>query len=374
MEALQRAKDEAKEKLWEIEAEIARRKGVTLDEPKSKPHTLLCSVLDHGGLQEEIPERKALLCHPLRLNGEKGALAVPMNALTLITGQGGVGKSNALLQLAVSIITGVDWLSPDQSTRGVGFQVDPDQVGKSVAVIMAEEDVSEMKRRLQNIIRVYELSTKQIEQIEERLHIAGLSALGFELVKVIEDEDEGENGIKVKSTEDFDDFTRALRQIAPEGTRGLAAVILDPIVHFIPPGDENDNTVASRFMRVMQGWTRLPGEPAVILAHHSNKSSSKNPHLAGAARGASALTTTARCQLNLYETNIEKEDPNEREIKIAISKSNYGPKGRPKTLMREKGVLVCQHTTLPEGPEDATSQTQADPAQATGDRRNDPRY
>lgn len=157
-----------------------------------------------------------------------------------------------------------------------------------------------------------------------------------ELVTKTNDEQAVEKG-------SFNALDDLFRTRAPEG--GWRLIIFDPLVKFLPPGAESDNVLASKFVDVIARWPKtLPGNPTLLMAHHTNKQSRKGTGGdASAARGSSALTDSFRCQVNIWTQDGEKqgeEDAPLDDIMLAITKSNYGPKGAPKKLVRiEQGMF-----------------------------------
>lgn len=282
------------------------------------------SAGDKGLYERELAQRRALLTH--RGRNHEGELALPLGELALLVGEGGIGKSWALLQLAISIATGHPWL---------GFKVPADAIG-GVAVIMAEEDEDELARRVRTISDKLSLNAGERSMVDARLFPMGLVGKAPELVAPTED------GSAIEGS-GFYKLEGLLKGRAPKG--GWRLIIFDPLVKFLPPGAESDNVLASKFVDIIATWPKtLPGRPTLLMAHHTNKSSRKGAGGdASAARGASSLTDSFRCQVNIWTEERKKETPEDaaiEDILIAITKSNYGPKGTPEKLIRiEQGMF-----------------------------------
>ena len=287
-----------------------------------------------------LAPRRALLTHMGR--SHEGELAIPLGELALLVGEGGIGKSWALLQLAISIVTGRSWL---------GFKVPADAIG-GVAVIMAEEDEDELARRVRTISDRLNLAAHERSMVDARLFPMGLVGKAPELVAPT---DEG----SVIEGSGFYKLEELLTTRAPEG--GWRLIIFDPLVKFLPPGAESDNVLASGFVDVIATWPKtLPGCPTLLMAHHTNKQSRKGlGGSASAARGASSLTDSFRCQVNIWTEEREKETPEDaaiEDILIAITKSNYGPKGTPQKLVRiEQGMFGLAGSAREEAQDHRTS-------------------
>lgn len=273
-----------------------------------------------GWLQTDPPPRKALLEH-----GEDCVL--PLGKVGFFVGEGGIGKSWALTQLAISVCTGTSWLEH--------FHV-PDYATGGVVMAMGEEDPQEMHRRIHAIVQATELPAHHQSALEKCLWPLPLSGHFMEFLE------DGERSFE------HERFEQLMKQNAPE--QGWKLIILDPASRFMGVDAEKDNAYATRFVQLLERLTQLPGNPTVLCAHHTTKAArtSSSGARSVAARGASALTDGARWQGNLF-VPIDDES-NEYQDHLAvfqITKSNYGPKPPALYLKRMpgSGVLIPFHET-----------------------------
>lgn len=275
---------------------------------------------DFGWLHQDPPPRRALL-------EKDGECILPLGKVGFFVGEGGIGKSWALTQMAISVATGVPWFQT--------FRVPEDAIG-SVIMAMGEEDPEEMHRRIRHITTHLDLASHHMSDLEQRLWPLPLAGHFIEFLA------EGERSFE------HERFEQMLRQQAPAD--GWRLIILDPASRFMGVDAEKDNAFATRFVQLLERLTSLPGNPTVICAHHTTKTSrmSNAGARAVAARGASALTDGARWQGNLASAWDEGTgEPIEDAAIFQISKSNYGPKPPALFLRRKEGSGVLIPTDNP---------------------------
>lgn len=300
----------------------------------------LRTIKDRGWSSREPTPTPALLNHGEHTNQKAGGLAVPRGELVMLVGAGGLGKSMATMQLAISLTTGKPWL---------GF--DPCPTGGLVVLICAEDNEQTMHRRFKDCAAKMNLLPHEAARAESMIvPIPGDEGVPL-LVQQRFDADKGE---VVDEGEHMAALTQQLHQLGGEVAEGLALIILDPSVKFMPAEGEERAAVASRFVDALKGWTRtLPGKPSVMLVHHTTKSARKDAgHTAEAARGSSSLTDSVRCQINLFNLNengkansgprLASNIQSDEQLYLCVSKSNYGPLGYAVRLVRdlETGVLL----------------------------------
>jgi hypothetical protein len=280
-----------------------------------------------GWLQRPAPERRALLTYD-------GSCVLPMGKVGFFVGEGGIGKSWALTQLAVSVVTGVPWLDT--------FSI-PEGSQGGVLMAMGEEDPEEMHRRLRDVVEALGLAAHHMSVLEKMLWPLPLAGHILEFLS------EGNRSW------DHEHFEQVLRDAAPLG--GWKLIVLDPASRFMGIDAEKDNAYATRFVQLLEQLTELPGNPTVLCSHHTNKTSRMTAgqgNRAGAIRGASALVDGARWQGNLsYHWPEDATEPDEGRAVFTVTKSNYGPKPEPVQLVRREGSGVLW--PLHEGVEGATS-------------------
>jgi hypothetical protein len=277
---------------------------------------LMKPLEDFGWLNTEPPPRKALLEY-------EDDCVLPLGKVGFFVGEGGIGKSWALTQLAISVCTGTPWFNK--------FKV-PEYATGGVVMAMGEEDPDEMHRRIHNIVQHLGLAAHHYSMLEKCLWPMPLSGHFMEFLE------EGERSYQ------HERFEQIMEESAPE--QGWKLIVLDPASRFMGMDAEKDNAYATRFVQLLERLTMLPGRPSVICAHHTTKAArtSNTGARSVAARGASALTDGARWQGNLFVPFDDNgsESSQENVAVFQITKSNYGPKPPAVYLTRRpgSGVLV----------------------------------
>lgn len=267
-----------------------------------------------GWLATPPPPRRSLLTY-------QGGCMLPLGKVGFFVGEGGVGKSWALCQMAIAVASGQPWFET--------FEV-PLEAKGAVLLAMAEEDQEELHRRLFQATSAMPLEAAHLADLEAHIWPLALAGSFVEFLK------EGEPSATYYAFEGF------LKEHAPPG--GWRLIALDPASRFMGVDAEKDNAYATRFVQLLERLTTLPGRPTVVCVHHTSKSSRQAGQgvRAVAARGASALTDGARWQGNIapiYDQGTG--EPVEGMALFQVTKSNYGP--MPGTVylkrMPNSGVL-----------------------------------
>lgn len=265
------------------------------------------------------PPRWLLMRPPSKDAGEKSWKGFcRMGKVGVIAAPGGTGKTMAAVGLALAVSTGQNWLRPGVwSGRGPhqipnGIRVD---TPGRVAVLLAEEDGDDIRRRLFYTGKLMGLDPAARARARDRLFLAGLAGMDVSLV----DKDGG-----------FDAKLANLRRVLKaKAGEGWSLILVDPLARFAGIGAETDNALATRFVQALEQLTSLPGNPAVLFIHHERKGGGDG---ADAIRGSSALVDGARWALRL----IPLMDPadrrkrwtskrGERGVKLELVKTNYTP-------------------------------------------------
>lgn len=263
------------------------------------------------------PPRQALLKHPF-ISGEHptdyaGKLYMPAGKAGMLVAPGGTGKTTVLMQLAISVATGLPWLGHYQIARK----------GR-VLVALGEEDDAEMHRSLYYAakaagIRGGDEHSKHRNAIYESIVTYPLSGIPVPFVDA--------DGNRLAF------FNRLADYIEEEGPFEL--VILDPGSRFMGPEAEIDNAAATQFVQCLETLTATKGAPTVLMAHHTNKGAlGAQGSSQGDARGSSALVDGVRWVVNL-RTAEQPFTTGKPRTTLEVTKTNYGPKGHPLELVRD---------------------------------------
>ena len=113
-----------------------------------------------------------------------------------------------------------------------------------------------------------------------------------------------------------------LDRVQADDGAGWSLIILDPASRFAGAEAEKDNGAATRFFQVLETLTGAPGNPSVLVAHHTSQDARKTASTdATAARGATALSDAARWQAGLV--NLPRYDGAPDLVSFAMQKNNY---------------------------------------------------
>lgn len=279
-------------------------------------------ALEPEALIQPPPPRTWLLRHPTRgwsfAPEGTGDGLLPLGKAGVLAAAGGVGKTTALVQLAVSVATGRKWLSH--------FDVAEDARGGQVLLALAEEDGEECQRRLYNVCNALRLTDVERTLLVRQLQILPLAGKPVGLLKYQAD------GRAFDETADLRRLRALLERDANQNPRSAwKLIVLDPLARWAGVAVESDNDAATRFVQVVESLTTVPGNPTVLLAHHS----SKNARRAGEAdsRGVSGIVDALRWEGQLV---AEKGGG----VTFRQSKSNYSiPMHEPLALVSEDAVL-----------------------------------
>jgi AAA domain len=256
------------------------------------PLTMLC---------ETPPPRKWLLRHPTRDGGRctpcTGDGLLPRGKAGILASAGGVGKTQLLVQLAISIVVGRNWLGH--------FEVDPGARGSGVLLALAEEDLEEVHRRMYIGAEALGLTRDERELVTKRVVALPLAGSPVALVA-------REHGAALIETPELHSLRRRLEIDAPPN--GWAGVILDPLARWAGPDTEADNAAATRFVQAVESLVKAPGNPTVLVAHHSSKASRRDGTVDS--RGVTAITDAFRWEGQL-------RDGGQDGVFFRQAKSNY---------------------------------------------------
>lgn len=301
-------------------------------------------------LSEEPPPRAYLLHDESddprdREWGARGPGMLPRGKVGILAATGGVGKTYALCGLALSLVTGRPWLG--RFPVGAGLC-------RRVALILGEEDEAEARRRLRVQADVMGLPTAEREAAGG---IVILPGAGVSLALVEADP----MTRRTVPTPRARELRAYLDREAERVGLGWDAVIFDPLSRLAGADTETDNAAATRLIEELERFTKLPGLPSVIVAHHTTKEAARSgaaepklraPTVTDGPRGASALSDGAR-----WVAALVAGPPGSRLVSFGVVKSNYASPPRPRAEERETGIVLYK----PEGSGGIRARLPADP-------------
>lgn len=208
----------------------------------------------------------------LTRDSDKGPVAwLPLGTVAFLSATGGVGKSQLVAQLAVSVATGRKWVATfDVAAQG------------PVCWWAGEDEAEDVLRRMYPM----RLTDTERALVAERVHVSFANGKDARFV------DRGE------PTGFFAGVLTEVERVQP------VLVILDPGARFMGV-DENDNAAATAWISLVERLKNVASKPTVLVAVHQSKSGPTKGSDAletrgqGATRGASAFVDGARWQANL---------------------------------------------------------------------------
>lgn len=308
---------------WEISPAEPAERPLSDRNGTEEPAPLDWTGDDPAWFTARIPPRewlvragKDILCPGFLPRGEVGILAAP----------GSSGKTWALVALALAVATARPWLGY--------FTVS--KPGR-VVFLAAEETENEIRRRIQAQAAMMGINP---EKLAGRLLVLDRSRLppeGPALVRPLDPRFVQLGGeLSTFGRRVFDDLQKRAELQGP-----WDLIVLDPLSAFGPPDCEIDNASATATMRAVEHLCTLPGEPTVLVAHHTRKGAGKDgaPE-ADDIRGASGLVNRARWAATLQKQPSPWDGV--RVTSLQIVKANYSAEVSP---------LVYLHpTSLPGQP------------------------
>jgi RecA-family ATPase len=235
---------------------------------------------------------------------------MPMRNVTLLSGDGGVGKTVALMQLAGAIVLGKEWL-------GMRPAVGP------VLYLGAEDDPDELRRRFENIAKYYGATW-------EDLFDAGLRTLSFA----------GADALLGKP--DRDGIIVATPLLARLREEAIALkprlIIVDPAADVFA-GKEIDRAQVRQFINLLRAIAIAVDCAVILAAHPSVAGMREGTGLSGSTAWANSVR--ARFYLTKPKTNGDNDDAPDSGLRVLeVKKNNYGPLTASVPIRWETGVFV----------------------------------
>jgi RecA-family ATPase len=228
---------------------------------------------------------------------------IPQANVTMLNGDGGLGKTLLAMQLQVAGALGMPWL---------GIQMEPI---KSLG-LYCEDDTDELHRRMVDIGAHYGHGLDTLETVNL------VSRVGEENILV----QFGKNDIG-QATPLYNELTTHALDL------GARLVVLDSL-HDLFGGNEIIRTQARQFIGFLRKLA-LKINGAVLLCAH--------PSLAGMSSGTGSSGSTGwnnAVRSRLYLTKPEDAADDDTRILKGV-KANYGPLGNGLEVTWRKGVFVC---------------------------------
>jgi RecA-family ATPase len=255
----------------------------------------------------------------------------------MLAAGGSVGKTMALTQLAVAVATGRRWLECRNGTHEDFPGFDTPEEGGRVLLALGEEDAGEARRRLHAAVMGTGLTREEKALVASRIVVAPLMGQGVQLIAPAD-----KWGTQPPQPTAFALELRARLMESPEP---WSLVVIDPLSRWAGPDTETDNAAATKFVQLLETFTKAPGTPTVLVAHHTTKGARREGTADDtAARGASALSDGVRWHAHM----TAKPHPEgvhgvgvPRMAELRVVKTNYGlPLDETLWLARDEGGLL----------------------------------
>ncbi len=262
-----------------------------------------------------------------------GAGFMPQGKVAILAAPGGSGKTALATQLALSIATGHPFLK-----NAIPANAGP------VAMLLGEEDETEVHRRLHGAADAMKLTAKDENGADDvgELVRAGKNLLTLPLAGLsvrLAGQSQGEEVEKR-----LDDLCARLEaEIEAHKADGWSAIIVDPLSRFGGVEMEISASEATDTVIALERLTKLPGNPTVICVHHTRKSGSKDHVAVDSVRGHSALKDAARWVAVINSADGDEQtleyNPNvPPKFTLRVVKSNYTATGPTLHYELRKGV------------------------------------
>lgn len=264
----------------------------TTKTPENQPLPFLKIAAWHD---QPVPERKWIVKD-----------RIPANNVTLLSGEGSVGKSILSLQLATAAVLGRDWLGtlPEMG---------------AVIVVCCEEDENELWRRLDLIFQHYGAHYTDFENMH-LLALAGKETLMAAPNRL---------GL-MQPTKLFAQICEAACDIHPK------LIVLDNSADIFG-GGENDRAQVRQFIGLLRGMAINANAGVLLTSHPSLTGINTGTGLSG----STAWNASVRSRLYFKRATTEKDEEPDPDLRVLeVMKANYGPVGETINLRWKNGLFV----------------------------------
>jgi hypothetical protein len=237
---------------------------------------------------------------------------IPARAVTLLSGDGGVGKTILALHLGIAAVLGRDWLSAMP------------EIGP-VLGIFCEDDESEIHRRLARMVEHYGASFADLAD----LHLISLAGQDALLAAP-----NHRTGLMLP-TRLFEHVTEAACDLRPR------LILLDNSADVFG-GNENDRAQVRQFIGLLRGLAIASGAAVLLTSHPSLTGMNTGSGLSG----STAWNASVRSRLYLKRAATEKDEEPDPDLRVVeVKKANYGPVGETITVRWKDGASTGKPRT-----------------------------
>lgn len=231
---------------------------------------------------------------------------IPANQVTMLGGDGGVGKSLLALQLSVSTATGLPWIGHHPAH------------GKTI-YISAEDDRDELHRRVADIAAQEACSLGDLSNLILR------SLAGEDALLAVADSRQG----TLQTTPLLTELDQTI------GDYSARFLVLDTLADF-HSGQENDRATARQFIGILRGLALRHECTILLLAHPSLTGISSGSGLSG----STAWSNSVRSRLYFERVTEDGYEPDPDQRRLSTKKANYGKTGEETLVRWHNGAFI----------------------------------
>lgn len=226
---------------------------------------------------------------------------IPKGQVTLLYADGGVGKSQIILQLLTSVSLGESWFGRDTS-KG------------SALYLGAEDDTDELHRRFHDVINA------RFKSYADFPDVIFSSLAGEDALLANYDP----RSKKLSPSAVMKELTAAIAKHTP------SICVIDTLADVFP-ADENDRALARQFIGLLRKPAIEHKCALVVLAH---------PSLSGISTGRGTSGSTGWNNSVRSRITMERDENNSDRRILKLAKSNYSKIGTEIVITWENGVFV----------------------------------
>jgi RecA-family ATPase len=253
---------------------------------------------------EEVPNREWAVVN-----------RIPLRQTSLVSGAGGIGKSYIILHECVAHVLARDWLR-SQPTPGPAIFLD------------AEDDESEIHRRLGSILRHYEATYAEV--MKAGLHL--MSFVGRDAVLAVAPR----NG-KLEPTTLYHQLLQAAGDLQPKliGIASSANVFA---------GNENDRSQVQQFIGLLTRLAQVANGAVQLISHPSLTGFASGSGISGSTQWHNAV----RARAVLQTVKLEGSHTADTDLRELVFKKNqYGPAIDSILIRYQNGMFLPEESALP---------------------------
>jgi RecA-family ATPase len=230
----------------------------------------------------------------------------PLRNVSLLSGEGSIGKSIVLMQLAAAHVLSRGWLDTLPEFGDALY-------------LNAEDEQDELHRRFVDIAKLYDASLAELKDHLHLLAMAGQDAvLGH-----------ANNSGLVKPTPLFHKLVEAAGDIKPK------FIGLDTSADVFA-GNESDRSQVRQFIGLLRHMAIIGNSAVIVCAHPSLTGISTGTGLSG----STAWHNSVRARAYLHSVTVDNTEPDKTLRQLDFMKSNYSAIADSITLRWKDGVFV----------------------------------